>query len=174
MWISGLFSFAKWNSRDVAFSSVPTPSGQAEARKTVSVMLQGRRSIATVLVKLGLDPIYISSVAQCRELLAKEHIDLIFCDRFLSDGDYCDILSVSRFSKSEPYLVLACHHNNADYHQAIAQGIFGVITAPCRATDVEWMLIQAKQKERQRGHSELNRGTTELLPARRSSSKSVA
>ena len=136
--------------------------------------LERRQNIATILVNLGLDPICISSVAQCRELLSKEHVDVIFCDRFLADGDYCDIVTVSRFSRSQPHLVLACHHNNADYQQATAQGVFGVITAPCRPTDVEWMLIQAKRKERQRDHSELNWGATELLPARKASSKSVA
>ena len=136
--------------------------------------LERRQNIATILVSLDLDPICISSVAQCRELLSKEHVDVIFCDRFLADGDYCDILAISRFSRSQPHLVLACHHNNADYQRAIAHGVFGVITAPCRATEIEWMLIQAKRKERQRGHSEPSRATTELLPARKVSSKSVA
>jgi hypothetical protein len=48
--------------------------------------LESRRYLATILVNLGIDPICISSLAQCRELLSKEDIDLIFCDRFLSDG----------------------------------------------------------------------------------------
>jgi DNA-binding NtrC family response regulator len=136
--------------------------------------VENRRQIAMIVVNLGLDPICISSVAQCRELLAKEHIDLIFCDRFLSDGDYCDILTVSRSSRSQPHLVLVCRHTNADYQQAIADGVFGVISVPYRPTDVEWMLIQAKRKQGQRGQSELDRGTPELLPARKASSKRVA
>ena len=138
--------------------------------------LESRRHLATILVKLGLDPICISSVAQCRELLSKEDIDLIFCDRFLSDGDYADVLSVSHGGKTEPHVVLACHHNNSDYQQAIAQGVFGVITAPCRPTDVEWMLIQAKRKQRERCHTghNPNRGATELLPARKMSTRNIA
>lgn len=63
--------------------------------------LERRQDIATILVNLGLDLMCVSSVAQCRELLTKEHVDLIFCHRFLADGDYCDILTVSRLSSSE-------------------------------------------------------------------------
>jgi hypothetical protein len=43
--------------------------------------LENCRHVATILVNLGLDPICISSVAQCRELLAKEDIDVIFWPR---------------------------------------------------------------------------------------------
>lgn len=136
--------------------------------------LERRRSIATILVNLGLDPICVSSVAQCRDLLAKEYVDLIFCDQSLADGDYCDVLSVCRFSRSQPDVVLACHHTNADYHQAIAQGVFGVIAAPCRPSEVEWMLIQARRKQRERVQTDLSHGATELLPARKVSSKGVA
>jgi DNA-binding NtrC family response regulator len=136
--------------------------------------LERRRSIATILVNLGLDPICVSSVAQCRELLAKEHVELIFCDRYLGDGDYCDVLAVCRLSRSLPHLVLACHHNNTDYQQAIAHGVFGVIAAPCRATEVEWMLIQANRKKCQRSQDELARGSTELPSARKASPKTRA
>ena len=136
--------------------------------------LEQRPDVATIVQNLGLDPICLSSVTQCRELLSKEGIDLIFCDRFLSDGDYCDVLSASRSSKTQPYLVLTSHHINTDYQQAIAQGVFDVITMPCRATDVEWMLIQAKRKQRERGQLQLNRGATELLPAPKIFSKRIA
>ena len=45
---------------------------------------------------------------------------------------------------------------------------------PVKGTQiVEWMLIQAKRKQGQRKGTELNRGTTELLPGRKAPSKSV-
>ena len=136
--------------------------------------LERRREITSILVNLGLDPICVSSVGQCRELLSREPVHLIFCDRFLADGDYHDVLTVSRTSKSQPLLVLACYHNNADYHQAVAEGVFGVIATPCRSTEVEWMLIQAKRKERQRSPGDDATGTTELSPPRKLSIKDAS
>jgi DNA-binding NtrC family response regulator len=138
--------------------------------------LENRRHVAMILVNLGLDPICIASVKQCRDLLAKEDIHLIFCDRFLSDGDYCDILSATQSGKSQPFVVLACQHNNSDYQQAIAQGVFAVITAPCRPTDVEWMLIQAKRKQRDLAPPvhDRNRGASELIPTRKMFTKITA
>jgi len=35
-----------------------------------------------------------------------------------------------------------------EYHQARQHGLFDVIPSPCRATDVEWMVIQAKRNRR--------------------------
>jgi DNA-binding NtrC family response regulator len=138
--------------------------------------LESRRHVTTILVNLGLDPICISSVVQCRELLSKEDIDLIFCDRFLSDGDYCDVLSATHSGKSQPFVVLACQHNNSDYQQAIAQGVFAVTTAPCHPTDVEWMLIQAKRKQwvLARPVHTRNHGASELIPARKMFAKNTA
>ena len=104
-----------------------------------------RRRITTVVMELGQDPIRASSVSQCRELLAKERIDLIFCDRLLSDGDYNDVLAACHAIESRPSVVLVCRHDNIEYQKAIRSGVFGVIAETCHRSDVEWMVIQAKR-----------------------------
>ncbi len=111
--------------------------------------LENRRSLTSILVRLGLDPFCVSSVSQYREILAREVVGLVFSDPYLSDGDYRDILA----SKSPPgyaYVVLTCRHTHSEYREVIGTGVFDVITSPCRPTDVEWMVIQARRDEHKR------------------------
>jgi DNA-binding NtrC family response regulator len=111
--------------------------------------LEVRRALATVLLRLGLDPVCVSSVDQCREALSQDDVGLIFCSRHLCDGTYLDILAASRSVKGQPRVVLTSRHTHSEYKEAISLGVFDVITAPCRPTDVEWMVIQAKRVTRE-------------------------
>ena len=116
-----------------------------------SADMESRRSLATVLTRLGLDPICTSTVRECRAMLAKEYVGLVFCDRDLEDGDYRDILAASRSTKRHPSVVLTGQHGNSEEnHEAIGFGVFGVTVTPCHPTDVEWMVIQARRYERKR------------------------
>src|ERR1700675_600146 len=110
--------------------------------------MESRRGLATILTRLGFDPICTSTVSECRVMLAKENVGLVFCNRDLADGNYRDILAASRATKRQPGVVLTCQHINSDeYHEAIEFGVLGVTTAPYRPTDVEWMVIQARRSE---------------------------
>lgn len=131
---------------------VMTAKGQVVV---ASPELERRRSITTVLLNLGLDPICVSKVSECMELINRESVDLIFCDRFFADGDYRDVLAASQRAHGEPCVILASRHNNDEYREAMESQAFGVISVPCRPTDVEWMVIQAKRNQRKR----------ELLPS---------
>ena len=113
--------------------------------------MESRRSLATILARLGLDPICTSTVSECRVMLAKENVGLVFCDRDLADGNYRDIVTASRSTKRQPSVVLTGQHGNSDeYHEAIGFGFFGVTATPYHPTDIEWMVIQARRYERKR------------------------
>jgi hypothetical protein len=43
--------------------------------------------------------------------------------------------------------------DSEQYEKAKQQGIFEVISASCRPTDVEWMIIQAKRDEQKQANS---------------------
>jgi DNA-binding NtrC family response regulator len=117
----------------------------------VSPDMESRRSLATILTRLGFDPICISTVGECRVMLAKENVGLVFCDRDLADGNYRDILVASRATKRQPGVVLTGQRHNCDEnHEAIGFGVFGVTATPYHPTDVEWMVIQARRYERKR------------------------
>lgn len=113
--------------------------------------LEGRRVLSGILREQGIDPICTSSVHECEEIAASENVGLIFCDRNLSDGDYRDVLAAHRSGRGKARVVITSRHADWDeYLEAIRLGAFDVIAAPCRPTDVEWMVIQAKRDDRNR------------------------
>ncbi len=117
----------------------------------VSSDMESRRSLATILTGLGLDPICTSTVIECREILATENVALVFCDRDLADGNYRDVLAASHSTRRQPSIVLTGQLGNSDESRAaLGFGAFGVTATPYHPTDVEWMVIQAGRYQRKR------------------------
>jgi len=115
----------------------------------VSSNIESRQDVAGMLSRLGIDPICVSTVHQCRELRARPNLGLVFCDRWVKDGDYRDVLSVVNATQGqgEPRVVMMADLDTPEeYQQARQDGVFDVISSPCRVTDVEWMVIQAKRR----------------------------
>jgi DNA-binding NtrC family response regulator len=127
----------------------------------VSSNLENRQDVAGMLFRLGIDPICLSSVDQCRNLRSRKDIGLVFCDRHVKDGDYRDVLSAVSFNQTPgpaKVVMMAELDNPEEYHRARQQGLFDIISSPCRPTDIEWMVIQAKRNRYQ--------GKKPLSPAR--------
>jgi DNA-binding NtrC family response regulator len=113
--------------------------------------VESRRSLATILTGLGLEPICVSTVSECQILLAQGNISLVFCDRDLADGNYRDILAASHSTRRQPSVVVTGLRGNSEgNHEAIGFGIFGFTAAPYHPTDIEWMVIQARRYDRKR------------------------
>ncbi len=123
----------------------------------VSSNLENRQDVAGMLARLGLDPICVSTVNQCIELPHREDIGLVFCDRHVKDGDYRDVVAAMGTYRSARVVMMADLASPTEYQEAKLHGVFDVISSPCRPTDVEWMVIQAKRNRRQ---------ANELVPAR--------
>ncbi|MGB7750908.1 MAG: hypothetical protein WCF88_05095 [Candidatus Acidiferrales bacterium] len=116
-----------------------------------SADMEDRRAMVNILMKHGLDPIVASSVAECRQSMAHENVGLIFCARSLADGDYRDLLLAARASTRRTRIVLTARITDWDeYLEAMRLGAFDVISAPCRPTDMEWMILQALRDEHAR------------------------
>lgn len=118
----------------------------------VSSNLVNRQDVAGMLFRLGIDPICVSTVDQCRNLQTRKDIGLVFCDRRVKDGDYRDVLSAvsaSRAQSAAKVVMMAELDTPEEYHRARQHGLFDIISSPCRATDVEWMVIQAKRNRHQ-------------------------
>ncbi len=117
----------------------------------VSSDLEGRRALTKILNALGIDPLCASTIDESLEILPKETIGVVFCDQYLADGSYRDLLAASHHLKSRLRMVVTSRQGNWDeYLEAMRQGAFDLIVSPCRPTDVEWMVIQAKRDERNR------------------------
>ncbi len=124
----------------------------------VSSDLAHRNLLTGVLASLGLDPMPTSSLRECREILAQKNVGLVFCDRLVTDGHYQDLLAASPQSGERPRVVVTSRSADWDeYREAMTCGAFDIISAPCRRTDVEWTVIQAKRA---------GRGTEGTGPAR--------
>jgi DNA-binding NtrC family response regulator len=113
--------------------------------------VEERLAMRNILAKQGLDPISASTVRECTEIVGQETVGLIFCAHSLSDGDYRDLLLVVRVGGRKIRVVLTTRITDWDeYLEAMRLGAFDVISAPCRPTDVEWMVIQALRDEHAR------------------------
>jgi len=111
--------------------------------------LESRRSLMQTLSRQGLDPIGVANLSECDDVFGKEKVGLIFCDRHLADGTYRDLLERIRARAERVRVVVTSRHPDWDeYLEAMRCGAFDVIASPCRPTDVEWMVIQAKRDDR--------------------------
>jgi DNA-binding NtrC family response regulator len=112
--------------------------------------LEGRRNVVSILDGMGLVAFCASNVSECREILENQNVRLVFCDRSFADGDYRDVLAAAshRAPGAGAHVVLLSIRSDPEqYRKAKDQGVFEVISAPCRPTDVEWMVIQARRAE---------------------------
>jgi DNA-binding NtrC family response regulator len=114
----------------------------------VSSNLEKRQDVAGMLLRLGIDAICVSSVSQCREIPNRQNIGLVFCDRQMRGGDYRDVVSAVSTSLSARVVMMSDLENAEEYQRAKRLGLFDVIPSPCRPTDIEWMVIQARRASR--------------------------
>jgi ActR/RegA family two-component response regulator len=106
-------------------------------------------ALAEILKKQELGPVCASTVSQYRGVLSKQSVGLVFCDSTLSDGDYRDVIAASRSLGSRARVVVTSSQATwPEFLQAVRSGAFDIISKPCRAKDVEWMVIQAKRDDR--------------------------
>ena len=124
----------------------------------VSSDLESRRQLAGILIELGQDPISVATLREFHEQFAQHEVGLIFCDPLVSDGNYQDLLAAYRMKGRRPRVVVTSRLADwGQFKEAIRCGAFDVIASPCRPTDVEWMMIQAKREERELAKSSLLR-----------------
>jgi DNA-binding NtrC family response regulator len=118
--------------------------------------LENRRSLVSILDRQGIGTFCASNVGQCREILDHQDVGLVFCDRSFADGDYRDVLDAAANRKpgtKARVVLLSGLADREQYRRAKEQGVFEVISAACRPTDVEWMVIQARRDEQRRAGS---------------------
>jgi DNA-binding NtrC family response regulator len=120
----------------------------------VSSDLESRRNLSAILTRQGIDPICTSNLRECREVLSQKNVGIVFCDSHLSDGTYKEFLGGYRSREERPRVIVTSRHSEWDeFKEAIRFGAFDVIGMPCRPTDVEWMIIQARRDDRKRADS---------------------
>jgi DNA-binding NtrC family response regulator len=109
--------------------------------------LHNRRALVAILNEEGWSTISVSRVRDCRELLATQDINLIFCDPLLTDGNYRDLLTAGRSLELEIPLVVTSRLADWDeYLQAVHHGAFDLIPSPCPRADVLRLISQRRRE----------------------------
>lgn len=117
----------------------------------ISSELRNRRALVEVLNREHWNPIYASTLNDCREFFATRDAILVFCDRQLSDGTYRDVLKTMRsLNKNVPLVVTTRVADWDEYLEVIQQGAFDLILSPCTATDVTWVIRRAQSENKKR------------------------
>jgi DNA-binding NtrC family response regulator len=106
--------------------------------------LERRRRVEGMLARLDLEPICVSTIQECREILSRESIELVFCDRNFPDGDYEDLL-ITTVCGNVRVVLMSGLTDAEDYQHVKHSGVFEVIPVSCRPTDVEWMVIRVRR-----------------------------
>lgn len=118
------------------------------------------RALREILKRHEFEPICTPTVGACRDILAKETVGLVFCDRQFVDGDYRDLILAGRsLNSTARFVVMLAQDSWGEFFEANRSGAFDVITTPCRAKDVEWMIIQARRDDRRVAKQLLVSGT---------------
>lgn len=154
------------STRDSApFPQCPLGTGQIAPAGHVLIAssdLENRRALRQILYRNALDPICSSTVKESREILSEKAISLVFCDSWLADGSFRDLLDAVRVTRPQVRVVVMSRSTDWDeYLEAIRLCAFDVISYPCHPTDVEWMIIKAMREARQelQASEALRRGT---------------
>jgi DNA-binding NtrC family response regulator len=119
----------------------------------VSSELEHRRALNDILRKEGYDTTCASRVSECQEALQTQNVSLIFCDRRISDGNYRDVVALTRASNQRIRVVVTSRLADWDeYLDALHHGAFDLIASPCQPTDVLWAMVQARREDTERAN----------------------
>jgi DNA-binding NtrC family response regulator len=107
-----------------------------------SSRLETRRALMCILDGLPVNTIASRTVAQAQKVLAKQQINIVFCDDVLPDGTYRDLLLMRSIGK--PRVVVTTHtFTLKDHYEAVVQGAFAVLECPPESINVELIVFHA-------------------------------
>ena len=80
-------------------------------------------------------------------MFANRNIDLVFCDRGLTDGTYLDILTIRRLLSRNLCLVVTSRPGNLhEYLETLHHGAFDLIASPSQTSDLVCVIDQARAR----------------------------
>jgi len=147
--ISAMASFAHTQPAGT-FDDAPqdTPTQRQVRVLVASPQLEVRQVLIRTLDRLSADVISCSTRSQAEEVLARQQVDLVFCDEHLPDGSYSDLIHTNHSHPKIPRIVVATRHAEWDfYFEALRKGAFDITRSPWHATDIEMVLIRALRDE---------------------------
>jgi DNA-binding NtrC family response regulator len=96
----------------------------------------------------AMEAVYCSGLQEAQGLLPDSTLSLIFCEETLVDGTYHNVLNIQgKALKTRVVVISQMSHVEEKYQEAMDAGAFEMIASPCRASDVQWVVIRAIQEE---------------------------
>ena len=123
----------------------------------LSADLEWRHALGHQLSANGIGYVFASSIQECKDIVARESVRLIFWDTHLAGKSYKDLL-LSMCSLDRRVKIVVISHVD-DWNEQLAtarMGAFGVIPFPCQPTDIEWVLSRAVRADLEEARSELS------------------
>ena len=115
----------------------------------VSSELGDCNALGDTINQEGWKTICASSVDECKGVFANHDIDLVFCERELTDGTYRDVLAIARSQRHRPRLIVMSRCPNWDeYLESLHAGAFDLIASPYETVDIANVLNQAQYEDR--------------------------
>lgn len=122
----------------------------------VSSRTENGKALVRILGDLPVNVFCATTVGQAREIIAKRPVEIIFCEEYLPDGTYRELLEhVIATNSSTAFVVTLCTGEWDEYLEAIRLGATDVLRCPLQSVDVELVLIRAGRDS--------NRHLTDLL-----------
>ena len=107
-----------------------------------------RNALRSILVRQDCNTQFVSTLRECHKILSDRDVDLVFCDRMLTDGTYRDVLVMKPSGKRVRVVVISGLADWDQYVEALHEGAFDVIGSPCELKDVVWMLARAQRDKK--------------------------
>jgi DNA-binding NtrC family response regulator len=130
------------------------PSYASPLQRVVRVLIlsphvEVRQSFRRTLEALSTDVMVCSNREQGEEVLSRQAFDLVFCDSYLPDGSYSDLIhSDHHWAHRTPRVAVIVRKDDQELHlDALRKGAFAVLQWPGCVTDVELALLRAMREE---------------------------
>ncbi len=125
------------------------PHGRNVGRKALMLAIDPGASqcIGEVLDRCAFEPVLLSTVAELRSYIRKPDISVLVCEEILLDGNYKEVLRVSRGVGGHiPVVVFSRLADWDQYLEAIRLGAFDCLRYPFRTGELRWVVNRALQE----------------------------
>lgn len=108
--------------------------------------IENRQVIQSAIMEWSLEVCWCLTLQEARRGLRRGKHALVLCEAELPDGTYQDVMKLLKHKLDQiRVIVLSDARSENCYSQAVEMGAFDVVSAPCKRTDVQWIIMQAVQ-----------------------------
>ena len=111
--------------------------------------VEKRTAIVDVLEECGLEPVIASNLEETRNILARRPMHVVFCEDYLPDGGFREVLHLIKATRPEIQVVVSSMLANVDeYIEAMNLGAFDFIAPPYHGAEIVSVVDSASKRYR--------------------------